>query len=77
MKIAVGNLIYNMTEIELRNLFSPFGQVLSARIITDQYTRQSKNLGYVEMAIREDGRTAIKILNGKEINNRCLIVKKA
>ncbi len=77
MKIAVGNLIYNMTEKELRNLFSPFGQVLSARIITDQYTRQSKNLGYVEMAIREDGRTAIKILNGKEINNRCLIVKKA
>lgn len=77
MKIAVGNLIYNMTEIELRNLFSPFGQVLSARIITDQYTRQSKNLGYVEMAIGEDGRTAIKILNGKEINNRCLIVKKA
>jgi len=77
MKIAVDNLIYNMTEKELKNLFSPFGQVLSARIITDQYTRQSKNLGYVEMAIHEDGRTAIKILNGKEINNRCLIVKKA
>ncbi|KPK28437.1 MAG: RNA-binding protein [Desulfobacterales bacterium SG8_35_2] len=77
MKMYVGNLIYNMTEMELRDLFSPFGEVLSSRIITDQYTRQSKNFGYVEMAVREEGKTAIKKLNGKEINNRCLIVRKA
>lgn len=77
MKMYVGNLIYNMTEMELRNLFSPFGEVLSSHIITDQHTRQSKNMGYVEMAVREEGKTAIKKLNGKEINNRCLVVRKA
>lgn len=77
MKMYVGNLIYNMTEMELKNLFSPFGEVLSSHIITDQYTRQSKNMGYVEMAVREDGKKAIKGLNGKEINNRFIIVRKA
>jgi RNA recognition motif-containing protein len=77
MKMYVGNLIYNMTEMELRDLFAPFGEVLSSRIITDQHTRQSKNMGYVEMAVREEGKNAIKKLNGMEINNRCLIVRKA
>jgi len=77
MKMYVGNLIYNMTEEELRNLFIPFGEVLYSRIITDQYTRQSKNMGYVKMAVKEEGRKAARELNGKLINNRVLIVKKA
>jgi len=77
MKMYVGNLIYNMTEKELKNLFTPFGEVLSSRIITDQYTRQSKNMGYVKMALKEEGETAVKELNGKKINDRCLIVRKA
>ena len=51
MKMYVGNLLYNMTENELKNLFSPYGEVLSSLIIKDQYTRQSKNIGYVKMAI--------------------------
>ena len=77
MKMYVGNLIYNMTEGELRNLFTPFGKVLSSRIITDQYTRLSKNMGYVVMAVKEEGRTAVQKLNGKKINGRRLIVRKA
>ena len=77
MKMYVGNLIYNMSEMELRNLFSPFGKVLSSLIIKDQYTRQSKNIGYVVMAVYEEGKKAVRELNGKEINNRCLIVRKA
>ena len=77
MKMYVGNLIYNMTEMELKDLFSPFGEVLSSHIITDQYTRQSKNMGYVEMAVREEGKKAMKKLNGAEINDRSLIVRKA
>ncbi len=77
MKMYVGNLIYNMTEMELKDLFSPFGEVLSSHIITDQYTRQSKNMGYVEMAVREEGKKAMKKLNGTEINDRPLIVRKA
>lgn len=77
MKMYVGNLVYNMSEMELRNLFSPFGKVLSSLIIKDQYTRQSKNIGYVEMAAYEEGKKAVKGLNGKKINNRCLIVRQA
>jgi RNA recognition motif-containing protein len=77
MKVYVGNLMYNMTEKELANLFTPYGEVLYSRIITDQYTRQSKNMGYVRMAVKEEGRTAVKELNGKSINNRILIVRKA
>jgi RNA recognition motif-containing protein len=77
MKMYVGNLLYNMTEKELKNLFSPFGKVLSSRIIIDQYTRQSKNMGYVEMAVKEEGKQALKELNGKKINNKRIVVKKA
>ena len=77
MKMYVGNLIYTMTEMELRDLFSPFGEVLTSHIIKDQYTRQSKNMGYVEMAVREEGKKAMKKLNGAEINDRSLIVRKA
>jgi RNA recognition motif-containing protein len=77
MKMYVGNLIYTMSEKELKNLFSSFGEVLSSRIITDQYTRQSKNMGYVKMAVKEEGKKALKELNGKTINNRILIVRKA
>ena len=77
MKMYVGNLIYTMTEKELKNLFKPFGKVLSSRIVTDQYTRQSKNIGSVEMAVSAEGRKAVEELNGTEINNRNLIVRKA
>ena len=77
MKMYVGNLIYNMTEKELRNLFIPFGKVLSSRIVTYQYTRQSKNIGYVEMAVYEEGKIAVNKLNGKKINDRSIIVRKA
>ncbi|MBW2471633.1 MAG: RNA-binding protein [Deltaproteobacteria bacterium] len=76
MKMYVGNLIYNMTEKDLKNLFSPYGEVLSTHIITDQYTRQSKNMGYVEMAVMEEGKKALKALNGQKINDRLLVVRK-
>lgn len=77
MKMYVGNLIYNMTENELKNLFSPFGEVLSSIIIKDQHTRQSKNMGYVKMALHGDAKRALRELNGKKINNRNLVVRKA
>jgi len=77
MKMYVGNLIYNMTEKELKNLFIPFGEVISSLIIKDQYTRQSKNMGYVRMATPEEAKRAAQELNGKKINNRYLVVRKA
>ncbi len=77
MKLYVGNLVYNMTESELVDLFKPYGKVVGAKIITDHFTRQSKNFGYVEMESRGDGHKAMEKLDGKIINKRDLVVKKA
>ncbi|MBU0729757.1 MAG: RNA-binding protein [Proteobacteria bacterium] len=77
MKLYVGNLMYNMTDIELSNLFSTYGAVVNAQIITDHYTRQSKNFGYVKMSSRTAGKIALQNLHGKKINNRKIIVKEA
>ncbi len=77
MKLYVGNLTHTMTDSELSKLFSTCGTVKTARIITDHYTRQSKNFGYVEMSSSNDGNRALETLNGALINDRNLIVKKA
>jgi RNA recognition motif-containing protein len=77
MKLYVGNLVYNMTESELHDLFSACGPVVSVRIITDHFTRQSKNFGYVEMSTPGDSLRAVEQLNGKQINNRNLVVRQA
>jgi len=73
----VGNLNYTMTDLDLGELFSLHGSVVSAKIINDHATRQSKCFGYVEMLNREDGNRAMATLHGKKINNRPLIVKEA
>lgn len=77
MNLYVGNLVYNITESELNELFSTCGTVLSVRIITDHFTRQSKNFGYVEMSNHGDGFEAIEQLNGKVLHDRSLVVKQA
>ena len=77
MKLYVGNLVYNMTESELNDLFSSFGEVKNVRIMYDHFTRQSKNFGYVEMTHPLDGQEAISQLDGKAINDRPLVVKPA
>lgn len=75
MKLYVGNLVYNMTEAELRSIFAEFGRVVRARIISDFYTRQSKNFGYIEMSSQAEGLKAMSALNGKMVNNSLLAVK--
>ena len=77
MKLYVGNFIYATTENELMKLFSPFGAVVNVRIIHDQFTRQSKCFGYVEMMTRGEGKKAIARLNGKKVNERSIVVKEA
>ena len=77
MKIYVGNMSYEVTEEDLRLAFEPFGQVESAVIIKDKYSGQSKGFGFVEMASKTEGQSAIEDLNGKEIKGRALNVKAA
>ncbi|MFC1523546.1 RNA recognition motif domain-containing protein [Thermodesulfobacteriota bacterium] len=76
MKLYVGNLDHTMTESDLNRLFAPYGRVESVKIITDHYTRQSKNFGYVKMA-QQDGHIAMDELNGKTVNNRSIIINVA
>ncbi|MGC9325908.1 MAG: RNA recognition motif domain-containing protein, partial [Desulfomonilia bacterium] len=50
MNLYVGNLPYKVTESDLKDLFSPYGEVKSVKIIKDNYSNQSKGFGFVEMA---------------------------
>jgi RNA recognition motif-containing protein len=77
MNLYVGNLSYSTTEAELTNLFSTYGQVESAKIITDRYSGQSKGFGFVEMTNRTDGEKAIAELNGKDVSGRQMKVNEA
>jgi RNA recognition motif-containing protein len=76
-KLYVGNLSYNMTEDDMRDAFGKIGEVLSAKIITDQETGRSKGFGFVEMANDEDGDKAISSLNGTSILDRTITVSEA
>jgi RNA recognition motif-containing protein len=76
-KLYAGNLSYNITEEELKNVFTPFGEVLSAKIITDAATGRSKGFGFVEMANNEDADKAIAGLNGTNVMDRAINVSEA
>jgi RNA recognition motif-containing protein len=76
-KIYVGNMNYATTEETLKNLFSQYGEVVSATVIKDKFTEQSKGFGFVEMADGEAANTAIATLNGKELDGRRIRVNVA
>jgi len=77
MKIYVGNLSYEVTEEDLRLALEEFGQVESVTIIKDKQSGQSKGFGFVEMASKAEGQSAIEGLNGKELKGRALNVNEA
>jgi len=76
-KLYVGNLSYNTTEDGLRNLFSGFGSVASAKIIFDRETGNSKGFGFIEMGTDEEATAAIAGTNGRELEGRQLRVNEA
>ncbi len=77
MKLYVGNLPYGLSETELTDLFTQYGSVVSAKIISDRYTGQSKGFGFVEMSDRSEGHKAMEELNGTSVSNRSLTVNEA
>ena len=77
MNIYVGNLSYRMSDSELEEVFSKFGEVKSAKIIMDRETGRSKGFGFVEMNTSEAGSEAIEALNGNECEGRSLRVNEA
>jgi RNA recognition motif-containing protein len=77
MNIYVGNLPYNVTEEELKEAFSEFGEVSSVNVITDKYSGQSKGFGFVEMEKNSEAEEAIKALNESSLKGRNIKVNQA
>ena len=77
MNIYCANLAYTCTDDELKDAFSGYGEVVSAKIITDRETRRSRGFGFVEMPSDEDARKAIEALNGEEFQGRKLVVNES
>jgi RNA recognition motif-containing protein len=76
MNIFVSNINYATKEYELHDLFAEFGDVSSAKIVTDRETGRSRGFGFVEMG-DEEGKQAIEALNEKEFNGKTLNVSEA
>jgi RNA recognition motif-containing protein len=77
MKLYVGGLAYSVTDKELEALFAEQGKVVSAVVIKDRDSGQSKGFGFVEMEDENEGQTAIKELSGKELSGRSIVVNQA
>lgn len=77
INLYVGNLSYHTTESELRALFANYGEVESARIITDRDSGRSKGFGFVEMVGQSEADQAIAELNGSEVDGRQVKVNEA
>jgi cold-inducible RNA-binding protein len=75
--IFVGNLSFNTSEDELRQLFEGYGQVDRVSILTDRDTGRSRGFGFVEMTNNEDGDKAIAALNGSQVGGRTINVNEA
>jgi RNA recognition motif-containing protein len=73
--LYVGNLSFNTTSDDLRDLFAPFGEVSSASVVMDRDTGRSRGFGFVEM--NTGASAAIDALNGKEHGGRSLTVNEA
>lgn len=76
-KLYVGNLPWAVTSSELQQMFSAYGTVASAEVISDRDTGQSRGFGFVEMADDAGSEAAINALNGSDFKGRPLVVNEA
>jgi len=76
-KLYVGSLPYSVNDEILSQVFTPYGTVESAKVITDRETGLSKGFGFVEMANEQEAAEAIKNLNGSAYEGRTLTVSNA
>lgn len=77
MNIYVSNLGYGLQDEDLNKLFGEYGDVSSARVITDKFTNRSKGFGFVEMPDKQSAETAVKQLDGTMVDGRPLRVSEA
>ena len=76
-RIYVGGLPFKTTEEEMNTLFATYGQVTSAKLITDRESGQSRGCGFVEMANDAEALTAMEKLNGSDFGGRKLTINEA
>lgn len=76
-KLYVGNLPWTFNNNQLSDTFKPHGNVISAKVVTDKESGKSRGFGFVEMDNDNDANSAIKALNGSELNGRKLVVAAA
>jgi len=74
MNIYISNLSYNVNDSDLRELFEEYGQVSSAKVITDKFSGRSRGFGFVEMGDDEEGKKAIEELNQAEYDGKVISV---
>jgi RNA recognition motif-containing protein len=77
MNIYVSNLSFNVQDEDLREFFAPYGEVTSAKIISDRTTGQSRGFGFVEMSDDTAAKKAIDELNGGTVEGRTIRVTEA
>ncbi len=77
MNIYVGNLAYEVNDDDLNAAFAEYGEVSSARVITDRYSGRSRGFGFVEMANNDEAQAAISAVNGKDLKGRPVNVNEA
>jgi RNA recognition motif-containing protein len=77
MNLYVANLSQDVNDEDLRKTFEVYGQVTSAKVITDRYSGDSRGFGFVEMPVKTEGLEAISGLNSQEIKGRNLVVSEA
>jgi len=76
-RIYVGGLPFNTTEEEMKNLFATYGQVSSAKLITDRDSGQSRGFGFIEMPTDAEAMAAMEKLNGSDFGGRKLTINEA
>lgn len=74
-KLFVGGIAFATTSEKLRELFAQSGTVVSATVITDQATGQSRGFGFVEMSTTEEANQAVQQINGRDLDGRSLKVE--
>ncbi len=77
MKLYVGNLAWAVNDDKLKEMFSEFGTVSEASVITDKFTKRSKGFGFVTFDSDEDAQKAIAAMNEKELEGRQIKVNEA
>lgn len=77
VKLYVGNLSYDVTEDELKDLFSSKGEVVSVKIISDHHSNRSKGFGFVEMSTKEGSDAVIAAFNGHDLKGRPMRVNES